>query len=386
MLEVPHRSFANHNGGQLQFGPDGYLYWSTGDGGGDLQDNAQDTRVLLGKLLRISPYGDDPGDYTVPPSNPYADAGDPGADQIYAVGLRNPWRFSFDRLTGDLTVGDVGRSRREEIDFASKGTGLGANFGWGCFEGNLPYDQGGPFCDELIDHHPPALDYDRTNFNSAAVVGGYVVRDGALPSLLGRYLFADTYSVFSDHLRVTTLSASGASGTGNLGPTASGVVSFGEDACAHVYVSAGFGDRVYRLEPDAGDFPCLPQNGPPPDDLVPPNLDLDLSGARRAAKLGLLRVGVACDEPCSVSGRASIRVKAKPRAGIEAAKLLADADSLDLGAGADGLLRLELSAGERRRLMGSLRRGARAVASIFVSATDAAGNPAEAERRLRQKR
>ena len=384
VLEIQHRSNFNHNGGQLQFGPDGYLYWSTGDGGagGDPSDNAQDTQELLGKLLRIDPSGEDPGGYTVPTDNPYADSGDPGADEIYSVGLRNPWRFSFDRLTGDLSIGDVGQGSREEVDFAAAGTGLGANFGWNCFEGTLTYDENPPFCAELIPHHEPALDYSRGSSGAAAVVGGYVVRDGALPDLLGRYVFADTYPVFSGALRVTTLSAAGATGTADLGPTASFVTSFGQDACAHLYVVSGSG-QVSRLEPDTGPFPCAPQSSTPPEDTTPPQLTVDLSGART---LGELKVAVGCDEACSVSASASIRVKPRPRAGVRKATLLADTDSIDLSAGSDGVLRLRLSADERRTVTRALNRGSRVVAGILVSATDTAGNPAETHGRVRQKR
>ena len=142
VLEIPRENLpggdptAGHNGGQLQFGPDGLLYISVGDGDccADPSGNGQNTGTLNGKLLRINPAGTMPFQYSSPADNPFAGA-TPGRDEIYAYGLRNPYRFSFDRLTGDLTIGDVGEGAWEEVDFMPRGTGLGANFGWNCFEG-----------------------------------------------------------------------------------------------------------------------------------------------------------------------------------------------------------------------------------------------------------
>jgi glucose/arabinose dehydrogenase len=274
VLEIPHLQTALHNGGQLQFGPDGLLYISVGDGGpqGDPNGNAQSTATRLGKLLRIDPAGTLPGEYSVPLDNPFAGA-TPGADEIYSYGLRNPYRFSFDRLTGDLTIGDVGQSTREEIDFVPKGGGLGANFGWNCFEGSQPYAGAAASCTTPLPNHVlPVLEYANPAPGSAAVNGGYVIRDGALPSLLGRYVYADTYDVFGGELRTVQLSAGGSSGDGGLGVFATNVVSFGEDACAHVYI-ATIGGAVYRLEPTTVPFPCMPEAAqaevPPPTEAAP---------------------------------------------------------------------------------------------------------------------
>jgi glucose/arabinose dehydrogenase len=274
VLEIPHLETALHNGGQVQFGPDGLLYISVGDGGpqGDPNGNAQSTAKLLGKLLRINPAGTLPGEYSIPPDNPFAGA-TPGADEIYSYGLRNPWRFSFDRLTGDLTIGDVGQSSLEEIDFVPGGGGRGGNFGWNCFEGSQPYSGAAPSCTPPpANHIRPVLEYPNPAPGSAAVNGGYVIRDGALPSLLGRYIYADTYNVFGGELRTVQLSASGSSGDSGLGAFATNVVSFGEDACAHIYVAAIAG-TVYRLEPTSGPFPCTPQiaagEEPPPGGAAP---------------------------------------------------------------------------------------------------------------------
>ena len=143
IITIPHPTFANHNGGSLAFGPDGYLYIATGDGGGgnDPDGNAQNTAVLLGKILRLDVDGDDfPADasrnYAIPADNPFAGA-TAGADEIWAYGLRNPWRFSFDSLTGDLYIGDVGQAAREEVDFEAAGGPGGFNYGWDYREGTL---------------------------------------------------------------------------------------------------------------------------------------------------------------------------------------------------------------------------------------------------------
>jgi hypothetical protein len=207
MLTIPHPTEANHIGGQLQFGPDGDLYISTGDGGGsnDPFQNAQDLESPLGKILRIEP---DPGGaapyYTVPADNPFAADGYP-AETIWAYGLRNPFRFSFDRLSGDLVIGDVGQAQREEIDFApSPAAGVvgggGANYGWNCREGLLgglgtpspecalaPADA---FAEPVFDY-PHTPDPDLGGSGRCAVIGGYVVRDAALGSLYGRYVYTD---------------------------------------------------------------------------------------------------------------------------------------------------------------------------------------------------
>lgn len=269
VLEIPHLETTLHNGGQLQFGPDGLLYISVGDGGpqGDPNGHAQSTTTVLGKLLRIDPAGTLPGEYSIPPDNPFAGA-TPGADEIYAHGLRNPYRFSFDRLTGDLTIGDVGQSSREEIDFVPNGGGRGANFGWNCFEGSQPFSGATSSCTppppDLI---PPVLEYPNPAPGQSAVNGGYVIRDGALPSLQGRYVYADTYDALGGELRTVRLSAAGSSGDAGLEVFATNVVSFGEDACAHIYVAAIAG-TVYRLEPTSGPFPCMPPT--PAHEEAPP--------------------------------------------------------------------------------------------------------------------
>jgi glucose/arabinose dehydrogenase len=272
VLEIPRVNLpgggnptAGHNGGQLQFGPDGLLYISVGDGDccADPAGNGQNTAVLDGKLLRINPTGTMPGEYSIPADNPFAGA-TPGRDEIYAYGLRNPYRFSFDRLTGDLALGDVGEGAWEEVDFMPRGTGSGANFGWDCFEGNHVFFLAPSSCTSSppANPTPPVLEYAHSTNprGPASVMGGYVIRDGALPSLLGRYIYADTYNTLGGQLHTAQLSAGSSSGDSALGVSATNVVSFGEDACAHIYV-ASIGGTVSRLEPTSGPFPCSP---PPP--------------------------------------------------------------------------------------------------------------------------
>jgi glucose/arabinose dehydrogenase len=268
VLEIPRQNpNAGHHGGQLQFGPDGLLYISVGDGVccSDPNGNGQNTGTLNAKLLRINPAGTMPGQYSIPADNPFAGA-TPGADEIYSYGLRNPYRFSFDRLTGDLTIGDVGEGSWEEVDFMPRGTGLGANFGWNCFEGTHAFGSPAPTCTSSppANPTPPVLEYAHPTNPSgpAAVSGGYVIRDGALPSLLGRYIYADSYNTLGSQLHTVQLSVGSSTGDSALGVSATNVVSFGEDACAHIYV-ASIGGTVYRLEPTSGAFPCAPQTPPP---------------------------------------------------------------------------------------------------------------------------
>jgi hypothetical protein len=172
--------FTNHNGGQLAFGPDNYLYIGSGDGGsgGDPLGNAQDTSSLLGKILRLDVLSG-PLPYAVPVGNPFG-------NEIWAYGLRNPWRFSFDRLTDDLYLADVGQNRREEVNFQAAGSGAGANYGWNIMEGSLCYLLLSCSSEGLT---LPVAEYDHNN-GDCSVTGGYVYR-GSEPSLRGTYLYGD---------------------------------------------------------------------------------------------------------------------------------------------------------------------------------------------------
>ncbi len=178
--------FANHNGGNILFGPDGYLYFGLGDGGseGDPLGNGQNMGTLLGKMLRIDPHASGGNAYTIPPDNPFV--GKAGIKpEIWASGLRNPWRFSFDRLTGDLWIGDVGQNTWEEVDFQPGGSKGGQNYGWSCYEGNHPYRSCRP-------PHAvgPIYEYNHSS-GGCVVTGGYVYRGSAIAYLNGAYLFAD---------------------------------------------------------------------------------------------------------------------------------------------------------------------------------------------------
>jgi glucose/arabinose dehydrogenase len=178
--------FGNHNGGEVIFGPDGYLYVGLGDGGseGDPQDNSQSLSTLLGKVLRIDPRKAAGSAYAIPSGNPFV--GRAGArPEIWAYGLRNPWRFSFDRQTGDLWIGDVGGSQREEVDYQPAASNGGENYGWNRMEGSVPFQGGRP-----ANAVPPIFDYSHEGGN-CVVTGGYVYRGSEIPDLVGSYLFAD---------------------------------------------------------------------------------------------------------------------------------------------------------------------------------------------------
>jgi glucose/arabinose dehydrogenase len=233
---------ANHNGGLVAFGPDRLLYIGTGDGGGandqhGARGNAQDIGKIEGKLLRIDPRRSGGRAYRVPASNPFV--GRAGARaEIYSYGLRNPWRFSFDRSTGDLVIGDVGQDAIEEIDFARKGETSGVNYGWRPFEGRRKnFDEPAPGA------VPPVLELTHAAGN-CSVTGGYVVRDRAIASLAGEYVYGD---FCKGELRAARLSAGSASGDRSLGlKTVPSLSSFGEDALGRVYVVSLDGP-VYRL-------------------------------------------------------------------------------------------------------------------------------------------
>jgi glucose/arabinose dehydrogenase len=182
--------FTNHNGGKLNFGPEGYLYFALGDGGSgnDPYNNAQDGTTLRGKMLRLDVSNPNPPYYFIPPDNPYAN--DPNVrDEIWVLGLRNPWRWSFDRLTHDMWIGDVGQSAREEVDFRTAGNTGGINYGWRCREG-LIVTPGVPPCTPT-NYVPPIFDYPHDGTGGIAITGGYVYRGSEFPTLYGYYVTAD---------------------------------------------------------------------------------------------------------------------------------------------------------------------------------------------------
>ena len=238
ILEVD-QPYSNHNGGMLAFGPDGHLYVALGDGGsgGDPQNYAQTTTSLLGSMLRLDVHPADPVDaYDIPPDNPFV--GQAGfLPEIYAYGLRNPFRFSFDRASGRLWAGDVGQSAREEVDVIESG----GNYGWRVYEGNLPYD-GSANSLPASAFTFPVIDYGRAE--ARAIIGGYVYRGSRVPSLQGRYLHGDNSTG-----NIWALDWDPGSGTvtGNeLIANVPGVTSFGEDTGADVHVVTGAG-AIYRF-------------------------------------------------------------------------------------------------------------------------------------------
>ncbi len=233
--------YANHNGGNLAFGPDGMLYIGMGDGGsgGDPQGNGQRLDTLLGKMLRIDVNGPQP--YGIPADNPFVKT--TGAKpEIWAYGLRNPWRFSFDRVTGDLWTGDVGQDAWEEIDHVRAGK-AGVNYGWNTREGRHPFQGGRTARGRITD---PVADYAHGSAG-CSVTGGFVYRGASVPSLRGRYVYGDYCSG-----RIWTLPATGPAGvpreiTGQLGVKVTGLSTFGEDAAGELYLAMNDSGGIYRF-------------------------------------------------------------------------------------------------------------------------------------------
>ena len=280
LITIPHPHQSNHNGGQLQFGPDGDLYISVGDGGGgdDSEGNAQHLDRLLGKILRIAPQA---SSYSIPAGNPFSSGQSecssgphPGTEcpEIWAYGLRNPWRFSFDSATGDVVIADVGQSAEEEIDFAHPGQNVGANYGWPCYEG-LIRDSAAPSseCSPLpspvvfpVQTYPHPQNCNGAPFCGDGIIGGYVMHDPTLPPIDGCYVYGDLGTA---GLRMVSLGQPSAAASVALGPQIDSLSTFGLDASGHLYAAdIGSGD-VYRIESDgnpATDPRCAPPPSPPP--------------------------------------------------------------------------------------------------------------------------
>jgi glucose/arabinose dehydrogenase len=242
LLTIPHPNNANHNGGHLAFGPDGYLYIGTGDGGGggDPDENGQNINALLGKILRIDVNGDDfPGDtsrnYAIPPTNPFAGA-TPGADEVWAYGLRNPWHFSFDRATGDLYIGDVGQNLWEEIDYQAAGAAGGRNYGWDCREGAHDYSDpnGDMNVNCPVPSTDPVLEYDHAG-GRCSVTGGFVFHDLPAHTATGNYFYGDYCSgqIWLGSRSTGTWMSS------QVVDTAFNITSFGESEKGRIYFTTG---------------------------------------------------------------------------------------------------------------------------------------------------
>jgi glucose/arabinose dehydrogenase len=230
--------YPNHNGGAVVFGPDGYLYLGLGDGGsgGDPQGNGQSTSTVLGKILRIDVDGGSP--YAIPADNPFVNGG--GLLEIWAYGLRNPWRISFDRAIGDLYIGDVGQNAWEEIDFLPAGSPGGANFGWNYREGTHPYQGSPPANLALVE---PIAEY--SHDQGCSVTGGAVYRGSALPAWQGVYLYGDYCSGKVWGLVRNPL---GAWLNGLLFETGSTISSFGTDEAGELYL-VDYSGSLFKLAP-----------------------------------------------------------------------------------------------------------------------------------------
>jgi hypothetical protein len=307
LFTVGHALNPNHNGGQLQFGPDGDLYISTGDGGGggDPLESGQDPESLLGKILRLEPQrGAEP--------------------QIWSLGLRNPWRFSFDRASGDMVIADVGQGVREEIDLAPSPAagvvgGSGTNYGWNCREGFIVYSGAPESCDGLSGFTDPVFDYphadpENGSAHGCSVTGGYVVHDASLGDLDGRYVYADFCIGEIRSLLLPANAGGTASGDRSEGLSVVNPVSFGEDSCGRIYVVAKAGP-VYRF---TGSAPaaCGAASASPAGALAPPPISLKrrkpvrlrLSAEVDRARAGLRLTLTARAVPCADSAGAAIRL------------------------------------------------------------------------------
>ncbi len=230
--------YANHNGGGLAFGPDGYLYIGMGDGGshGDPQNRAQNRNELLGKLLRIDVDGGDP--YSSPKDNMFASGG--GRAEIWAMGLRNPWRFSFDRKTGDLYIADVGQGDWEEINFKSAASKADLNYGWRCYEGSHKFNTAG--CQAASTYINPIIEYNHDD-GRCSVTGGYVYRGTAFPALDGKYFYGD----YCTGDLYYTEQVSGMWDTTPVAQTGHRITTFGEDSAGELYMASYKSGTIFQI-------------------------------------------------------------------------------------------------------------------------------------------
>ncbi|MFM8432997.1 MAG: PQQ-dependent sugar dehydrogenase, partial [Bacteroidota bacterium] len=243
ILLVIYQPYSNHNGGCLAFNPlNGYLYIGTGDGGsqGDPGNRAQNPDSLLGKMLRLQVTSGTPG-YSIPPTNPFAGNPSQGRAEVWSIGMRNPWRFSFDPYTADLWIGDVGQNAWEEVDLESGGTSGGKNYGWRCYEGNHTYNSSG--CAAPSTFTPAFYEYAHSGGN-CSVTGGYIYRGGKYADMYGKYFFTD-YCVNQMRTLVKTGSTYSFA---NLGVLATGsYVAFGTDKWGELYAADAVNGRIMKF-------------------------------------------------------------------------------------------------------------------------------------------
>jgi len=305
LLQVP-QPFDNHNGGQLQFAPDGTLFIGFGDGGlgDDPGCRSQNASSLLGKILRIDvdTGSETPPYYSIPSDNPYADSDDGALDEIWAWGLRNPWRFSFDRTRGDLWIGDVGQGDIEEVDREAPNSLGGRNYGWKVMEGTFCRNPDAEMCGAAVPgcadpaYQVPHFEYDHGDGRS--ITGGYVYRGSRAPGYVGAYIFADfgLGRIWSLH------HVGGGSWQRTLLPAEGGEnswTSFGEGADGELYVTNTFGDQLYRLNLSALS-PLSPAPVPLPSD--PPSRAPFPAPMPTSCGDGDLDPGEECDDGNRVSG------------------------------------------------------------------------------------
>ena len=254
---VINQDYSNHNGGGIAFGPDGHLYIGMGDGGsgGDPENRAQSKDTLLGKILRIDVDGGgfpadcgSVGNYGVPANNPFRDGAGGDCDEIWALGLRNPWRWSFDRDTGDMFIGDVGQNTWEEVDYEPWSSIGGLNYGWRCYEGDHPYNTNG--CGSPSQYEFPIFEYDQRLFDRAAVTGGYVYRGPTIGGLQGWYAFADYRS---GEVWFTLPDSQGNWNTQLWKDVGLVISSFGEDEAGELYL-VHLNGSVYRFDSPSSIF------------------------------------------------------------------------------------------------------------------------------------
>jgi glucose/arabinose dehydrogenase len=240
------KDFANHNGGKLNFGSDGYLYFGTGDGGSanDPGNNAQNGNSLLGKMLRIDVNNFALSGYEIPPTNPFLAVGDGIRDEIWALGLRNPWRWSFDSQTGDMFIGDVGQGAWEEVDYRAAPNTGGINYGWRCFEGDH-VNGAVPACTPSGVYVPPVFEYQHNPEGGQSIVGGIVYRgtNPANAAMFGYYIFNDTYN---SNTWLMNMNAPGFATTRQPG-LPNGISSYGVDESGELYVASLFSNTIYRV-------------------------------------------------------------------------------------------------------------------------------------------